>query len=49
MKETAYDRIVKTIRARHTWITVLQADRERNLMVRVGRELHEVQIGRAHV
>ena len=43
MKETAYDRIVKTIRARHTWITVLQADRERNLMVQVGRELHEVR------
>ena len=46
MKETAYNRIVETIRARHSWITVLQADRERNMMVQVGRELHEV---RCHV
>lgn len=43
MKETAYNRLVETIRARHTWITVLQADRERSLMVRVGRELHGVR------
>ena len=43
MKETAYERIVKVIRARHTWITVLQADRESNLMLRVGRELHGVR------
>lgn len=43
MKETAYNRIVGIIRARHTWITVLQADRERNLMVQVGRELHEIR------
>ncbi len=43
MKETAYNRIVGTIRARHTWMTVLQADRERDLMVQVGRELHEVR------
>ena len=43
MKETAYNKIVGAIRARHTWITVLQADRERNLMVQVGRELHEVR------
>lgn len=43
MKETAYNRIVETIRARHTWITVLQSDRERDLMVQVGRELHEVR------
>lgn len=43
MKETAYNRIVETIRARHTWITVLQSDREHNLMIQVGRELHEVR------
>ena len=43
MKETAYNRLVETIRARHTWITVLQADREHSLMVRVGRELHGVR------
>jgi hypothetical protein len=43
MKETAYNRIAETIRARHTWITVLQSDRERSLMVQVGRELREVR------
>ena len=34
MKETAYNRIVEIIRARRTWITVLHADRERNMMFR---------------
>ena len=43
MKETAYNRIVEIIRARRTWITVLHADRERNMMVQVGRELREVR------
>lgn len=43
MKETSYNRLVDTIRARHTWITVLQSDRERSLMVQVERELHEVR------
>ena len=46
MKETAYNRLVETIRTRHTWITVLHADRERTLMVQVGRELRET---RCHV
>lgn len=43
MKENAYNRLVGTIRARHTWITVLRADNERSLMVKTGRELHEVR------
>lgn len=43
MKETVYNRIVEIIRTRHTWITVLQSDMERNMMVQVGRELHEVR------
>lgn len=43
MKETAYNRLVGTIRAGHTWITVLQADRERTLMAQAGRELRGVR------
>lgn len=43
MKEIAYSRIVEIIRERHTWITVLHADKERTLMVQIGRELHAIR------
>ena len=41
MKETAYNRIVEIIRVKHTWITVLHADRGRNMMVQVASALRD--------